>query len=165
MAQNERRFDIIPTDAYPPVMRPTDAADFLCALKSEKIAARATNVIAQRRSEICDAVRGGAVRLEAAARAGNFVTVYDEAHEIRGLARTGGLTAGGCIADGLCLYLDAVSRTQQSIDTGIVGLHVGAIARAVHAQDEATRLGSEVAEQLSALVARKLGLAAPQRFR
>jgi hypothetical protein len=157
--------DVIPVTEYPPVMRRTDALDFLRALRSEEVATRAGRAIAARKSEICDAVRGAARRLEAAARAGHFETVYDEAHEIRGLAQTGGLAASGHIADRLCLYLDAVVRAHQPVDSGIVGLHVGAIARAAHATDEATMLGSEVAEQLGTLVARKLGPAAPTRFR
>ena len=146
-------------------MRACDANAFLRMLKSPEIATRMGQIVAARRYQLCDAVRAGATRLEAAAREGDFDSVYAEAHEIRGIAQTGGLDASGRIADRLCLYLDAVGREARPVDGGIVGLHVGAIARAARAEDEATRLGSEVAEELGDLVARKLGAAAPQRFR
>lgn len=158
-------FELIPADAYPPVMRACDAREFLQQLKGEALQTRMTHVVASRAAELRDAVRAAAARLEMAAQGGDTETVYAEAHEIRGLAGTGGLGASGQIADRLCLYIDAAMRAGLTVDGGIVGLHVGAIARAAHAQDEATRLGSEVADELGALVARKLGPAAPQRFR
>lgn len=155
----------IPASDYRPIMRACDARAFLKMLRNPKLATRMDRVVAGRRSQLRDVVRAGAARLERATKDSDFDTVYGEAHEIRGIAETGGLAASGRIADRLCLYLDAVTRAGLAVDGGIVGLHVGAITRASCAEDEATRLGSEVAEQLGALVARKLGPAAPEVFR
>ena len=165
MGLTSRSCETIGADAYPAVMRRVDAQAFVKWMKSEECHSRAARVIAGRKSELCEAVRQAVARLDSAARAGDMDAVYAEAHEIRGVAHTGGLPASGRIADGLCLYLDAVARADLPVDGGIVGLHVGAIARAAHAEDEATRLGSEVADELSALVKRKLGAVAPQIFR
>lgn len=159
------RTTTIPTSDMPAMMRACDARAFLRLLKSPKLASRMDHIVAGRTSELRDAVRSGTARLEKAAGQGDHQGLYAEAHEIRGLAGTGGLTACGHIADRLCLYLDAIARAGLAVDAGIVGLHVGAIARAARAEDEATRLGSEVAEELSALVTRKLGPATPEIFR
>lgn len=155
--------DIIPTSDYPPVLPQPAATEFARYIRGEDMQRRLGFVMSTRRVEFAEAVRKSAGRMQIAARAGDLEDVFAEAHEIRGLAQTGGLTASGIIADRLCLYLH-MARALGKIDHGLVGLHVGAIARAAHASDEATRLGSAVAEELAALTARKLG-STPPRFR
>ncbi len=94
--------------------------------------------------------------MEAAARSADLVTIFEQAHEIRGLAGNAGLVATGRIANGLCKYLDAIERAEYASDRELVVLHLEAIARAARAEDEATRLGDAVANELAALVDRKL---------
>ncbi len=152
----ESACEFIPSDRYPPVMTAHGAAEFLDALNSDAVKKRLDRTAAAKCHELADVVREGARRLEDAARRGDMQAVFDEAHEIRGLAGTAGLAASGCIADGLCAYLDAVAQTMAPLDTGIVGLHVGSISRAANAKDEATRLGTAVDSELRALVQRRL---------
>jgi chemotaxis protein histidine kinase CheA len=95
-------------------------------------------------------------RIGAAARVSDLAATFEQAHEIRGLAGNAGLVATGRIANGLCKYLDAIDRARRQPDQGLVALHLEAIARAAHAEDEATRLGEEVANELAALVDKKL---------
>ncbi|MBU6444469.1 MAG: hypothetical protein KGR48_11215 [Alphaproteobacteria bacterium] len=148
--------EIIPTDHWPALMTARAATEFLDALKSDAVKRRLDRTLSARRHELADVVRQGARRLEDAARRGDVQAVYDEAHEIRGLAGNAGLAASGRIADGLCRYLDTVGQAEAPADSGIVGLHVGSITRAANASDEATRLGTEVDEALRALVRRRL---------
>ncbi|MDE3115331.1 MAG: hypothetical protein KGL26_06990 [Pseudomonadota bacterium] len=148
--------EFISSDRYPPVMTARAAAEFLEALKSDAMKQRLDRTAAAKCHELADVVREGARRLEEAARAGDMQAVFDEAHEIRGLAGTAGLAASGCIADGLCAYLDAVAQAKAPLEPGIVGLHVGSITRAANARDEATRLGTAVDTELRALVQRRL---------
>ena len=156
--------EIISTDRWPPLMTARASAEFLEMLKSEALKRRLDCAVAARRHELADVVRQGVRRLDDAARDGNMRSVFDEAHEIRGLAGNAGLSASGRIADGLCAYLDAVTQADASVDGGVVGLHVGSIARAANARDEATRLGTEVDKALRALVRRRLS-ALPARSR
>jgi chemotaxis protein histidine kinase CheA len=94
--------------------------------------------------------------LEAAAEQADIGAIFEQAHEIRGLAGNAGLAATGRIANGLCRYLDAVGRANLGAERSLVTLHLEAIARAAHADDEATRLGDTVANELANLVERKL---------
>ena len=152
--------EITAADSYPAVMPRREAAEFLGAIKSDAVKTRLDRAVAAKRYELCDAVRASVRRLEEAARHADMRAVFDEAHDIRGLAGTAGLVASGRIADGLCFYLDAMSHANAPLDTGIVGLHVGSIVRAAYAEDEATRLGTEVDEELRALVLRRLAASA-----
>lgn len=156
----DRTLEIIPPASYPQTVRLCDIAEFLNTLKSEAVQNHLGRIIAAKRYELCEVVRASVARLEEAARDADMQAAYAEAHDIRGLAALAGFAASGRIADGLCLYLDALDRIGKTADTGIVGLHVGSIARAAYAEDEATRLGSEVDEELRALVRRRLGMAA-----
>ncbi len=94
------------------------------------------------------------IELEQAGR--DLDKISDKAHEIRGFAETAGLSATGRIADGLCRYFDESEQLGVGPDTAIVSLHVAAIARAAHAEDEVTRMSEVVAKELAALVDRKL---------
>jgi HPt (histidine-containing phosphotransfer) domain-containing protein len=148
--------EFIPNDRYPPLMTARAASEFLGVLRSDTVLRRLDRVAAARCHELADVVREGARRLEDAARQGDMQSVFDEAHEIRGLAGNAGLAASGRIADGLCAYLSAMTQADAAIDPGVVGLHAGSISRAANARDEATRLGTEVDQELRALVKRRL---------
>ena len=155
------KVEMIPADAYPQVLARLDAAQFLTALKSNQVKDRVGHVIKAGKHALSDAVRLAAGRLDGFARDRDMPAVLAEAYEIRSLAETAGLTASGRIAAGLCFYLNAIAKTNTPADPAIVTLHVDAIARAAHARDEATRLGTEVTAQLRALVHDKLGPTAP----
>ena len=49
-----------------------------------------------------------------------------------------------------------MGRAGAQPEQSVVALHLDAIARAAHAEDEATRLGDTVANELAALVDKKL---------
>jgi chemotaxis protein histidine kinase CheA len=141
--------------AYPVFPRNT-ASRLLQALRDPEIVATAARVVADKAEELRIAVFGHVDRIAEAARACDSVAIFAQAHEIRGLAGNAGLLATGRIANGLCKYLDAVGRAERQPDRELVALHLEAIGRAAHAEDEATRLGEEVANELAALVDKKL---------
>jgi methylmalonyl-CoA mutase N-terminal domain/subunit len=153
---NKSNVVIIGTNEYPAMAEGKVAADFLAAMKASETAQRGRQVIELRKDVITDAVRGYILALEKAALKFDTQAVYEQAHEIRGLAATVGLEASGRIADGLCKYIDTASRLGVTIDPAVINLHVGAINRAANAKDDATRLGRQVAAELSALVTHKL---------
>jgi len=155
--------ETISPDAYSAAMPQNMATAFVKRLKSDAVKMQLDRTIAVNSQQLAEAVREGARRLEAAAHNNDFETAYAEAHEIRGLAGNAGLTASGRIADGLCFYLDTMARMGGAIDPGIVGLHVGSIARATNAGEEATRHGAQVDKELRALVARRLAELSPGR--
>ena len=152
--------EVISVDTYPRVLPRQEAAQFLNALKGKAVKDRVGHVINAGRHALSDAVRLASERLEKLARKGDMEAILAESYEIRSMAETAGLTASGRIADGLCFYLNAVTRAETPADPEVVSLHVDAIARAARAQDEATRLGTEVANELRALVLDRLGLSA-----
>jgi chemotaxis protein histidine kinase CheA len=125
-------------------------------LRDPEVVAEAVRIITDRAEELRSAVLTHVDRLDNATRQLDLGSVYDQAHEIRGLAGNAGLNATGRIANGLCRYLDAISRAKYPPDHELVTLHLDAIARAAHAEDEATRLGDTVANELAALVDKKL---------
>ena len=131
-------------------------ADFLRAAADPEIAQRAERVIASKSHELCSAVDSYATKLETALAAGDMPALFDEAHEIRGLAETAGLVAAGRIANGLCCYLDEAKRRGIAADKSLLTFYVEAIARATRATDDATRLGDTVAIELAALASRRL---------
>jgi len=156
MFQRRRKVELIDAKSYPPVVRGADAAHFVSALKSEDASRRANRAVLARTGQLRDVVLEYVAELEEAVRAGDDAAAFGEAHDIRGLAGTVGLVAAGHIANGLCLYLDTLATRGQGSDRTVVLLHVEAIARAAHAEDDATRLGGKVAVELAMLVARKL---------
>ena len=157
MFQRRRKVELIDAKSYPPVVRGADAVLFVSALKSEDASRRANRAVLARTGQLRDAVLANVSALEAAARAGDDAAAFGEAHDIRGLAGTIGLVAAGHIANGLCLYLDALMARGQRAEHAVVMLHVEAVARAARAEDDATRLGGRVAVELAALAAHKLG--------
>ena len=141
--------------AYP-VFSSTDAMQLMRALRDPEVAAEAARVISDKAEELRGEVLTYIDKVEAAVRAFDPVAIYEQAHEIRGLAGNAGLIATGRIANGLCRYLDALAVAGLQPEQSVVALHLDAISRAAHAEDEATRLGDAVANELASLVDRKL---------
>jgi hypothetical protein len=148
--------EIIPAGDYPQVMHEGDAGAFVATMKSAAVGEQAHAIIANQQGDLRQGVLEQVEKLEAAHASGDAAALYEEAHEIRGLADTAGLRAAGRIANGFCQYLDALNRAGIAPDAQTIALHVEAIARAARADDDATALGNVVADELAALVTRKL---------
>ena len=140
----------IPPGGYPALPRKV-ALQLLEAMQDPEIIAAAARVIADKAEEMRGAVLGHVESLEQAARAADQARIFEQAHEIRGLAGNAGL-----IANNLCKYLDALDQAGRQPYQELVALHLEAIGRAAHAEDEATRLGDVVANELAHLVDKKL---------
>src|SRR5690242_18424781 len=147
---------IVPVTEYPAMLDEKAAAEFVRVMASKDTSKRMNTTIDQRRGEISGAVRRYIEELSAAATAGDLKSVFDRAHDIRGLAGTGGLDAAGKIADGLCKYIDAIERLGATAETPVIALHIDAIARAASTSAEAQKHGPQVAAELGALVEHKL---------
>ena len=145
----------IPPGGYPSLPRKA-ATKLMETLNDPEIVVAVARVIASKAEDMRVAVLGHVDRLEEAARDGDPSRVFEQAHEIRGLAGNAGLVATQRISNTLCKYLDACERAACRADKGLVALHLEAIARAAHAEDEATRLGEAVATELAQLVDKKL---------
>lgn len=145
----------IQPSAYPKLTC-SAAMSLLHALRDPKVAADAARIIASKAEHLRGAVLGHIGRMEMAARDFDIAAIFEQAHEIRGLAGNAGLNATGRIANGLCRYLDAAERAGQTPERSLVALHLEAIARAANAEDEATRLGDAVANELAKLTDKKL---------
>jgi hypothetical protein len=143
---------LIQPGSYPTLAMKGEAALLLHTLRSEDALENAARVVARKTEELKGAVLLYVDRLVDAAAEDNNIGIYEEAHEIRGLAETAGLVSAGRIANTLCRYLDAHARTGAAPERGLVLLQLDALTRAAHAQDEATRLGNVVADELEALV-------------
>lgn len=156
--KNRPEVEVIPVHAYPQMLSRHAAAQFVNSLKSKDVRTRVSNALTAGKHALFDVVRSSSARLDAELRKGDMAALLGEAYEIRGLAETAGLTAAGRIAEGLCFYLNAAAEKKLAPDLGVVSLHVDAVIRAANAQDEATRLGTEVANELRSLVQDRLGL-------
>ncbi len=66
------------------------------------------------------------------------------------------MTATGRVANGFCHYLDAIAPWACRRTAAVATLHMDAIARSARTEDDTARHGAQVAQELSALVARKL---------
>ncbi len=141
---------------YPPLLPPSRSRQAMKMLRNSETLARAGRMIAAKGAELRGGVLELVEQLERAADAEDWDSVFAAAHEIRGLAGTAGLTATGRIASQLCQYLDAVGELGIQPDDAVAGLHVDAIGRSARTDDEAARHGDAVAENLAALVARRL---------
>ena len=149
-----KRAQMIPPDAYPQMVSKSEAAAITRMLKSPDTVVRGSKVIGSSTTSLRTAVRGYVVELEQAGR--DVELISDKAHEIRGFAETAGLHATGRIADGLCRYFDESDQLGVGTDMAIVGLHVSAIVRAAHAENEVSQMSEVVARELSTLVNHKL---------
>lgn len=132
------------------------AARVAAATRSPAVRARAETALKDATGAMRQAVLQHVKTLEAAGLAGDLTALFEQAHEIRGLAGNAGLPAAGQLANGLCHYLDAAAGQPVVPDTGVIRLYIDAIARAARATDEATRLGGQVAVELDRLAKRKL---------
>jgi len=148
--------EIIDTTQYPAMLSPEAAESFLIELSLRDTSKRATKAIDTKRLQISQAVRGYIEALDKAFRSGDIQTMFDQAHEIRGLAANAGLEAVGRLADGLYKYVDMCKRLDVSPDADVIVLHINAIARASSTAEEAKAYGDRVAKELDVLVEHKL---------
>lgn len=146
--------EVISSESYPAVMPKAEAAKFIANLKSDDTAKRSEQVIASSRDTMRAALEGYVAGLGAASQALDLDELFAQAHEIRGLAATAGFDVAGKMANGLCLYIDALDGAAP--DRATIRLHVEAIERVVSGED-AGAIANVVAEELTALVIRKLG--------
>ena len=149
--------ELIPTEGYKqlfPVHRRRAAMFSLAGLGLLNANRAIDTMTGELRTAVLDLVDV----LDEAMREGDLPTAHGAAHEIRGLAGTAGLDATGRIANSLCLYLDGMRDGNAKSDDAIVTLHMGAIVRSARASDDddTKRHSNTVAEQLAALVDRKL---------
>ncbi len=156
MGLNTTQVVIVATGSYPRLVPKARAKQAMTQLRSDETLAKAGRIIALKSAELRGAVLELVEQTEEAARAADWITVYEAAHEIRGMAGTAGLAATGRIANGLCHYLDTIAELGLAPDVAVANLHLGAIGRSARIQDDAARHGDAVAQELSALVARKL---------
>lgn len=124
------------------------------ALKSTAVAMAATKALTDNIAPMREAVLAALPKLEAAGT--DLAKIYEEAHEIRGLAGNAGLGAAAKIAGVLCLYLDGMMRAGRPADAVLITLCIAAIGRSARALDEETRTGAHVVKDLGVLISRKL---------
>jgi hypothetical protein len=148
--------EFIAPENYKPLLPKNQQKAALAALRSSATLAKASRVIAQKTAALRGAVLDLVTQMEAFTKSGDWPAAFAAAHEIRGLAGTAGLSATGRIANGFCHYLDALLRAGAQPDAAIVQLHVDAITRSARTEDETARHGDAVADELAALVARRL---------
>ncbi|HWD28045.1 MAG TPA: hypothetical protein VG387_12820 [Rhizomicrobium sp.] len=147
---------LVPAEAYPPLLSPLQRRQAMAKLRSAETIAKASRILAARAAELRDAVLELVAQFEEAMAVADWPMVYSATHEIRGLAATAGLGATGRIANVFCHYLDAVAQLGLAPETAIAKVHLNALVRSARTEDDTARHGDMVAQELSALVARKL---------
>lgn len=157
----KKKAQIILPDHYPQLVNKADAAKISRLLRSGKALAEGARVIKEAGTHLRQGVRDYVRELEEAI--GDHEITFDKAHEIRGFAETAGLKATGRIADGLCRYFEELAKLEAEPEPAVVALHISAIVRAAHAEDEASRMSEVVAQELAALVNHKLSEVKAQR--
>ena len=150
----KKKAQIISPDLYPQMVSKSDAAKISRALRASETLAQGARAVQEVGAHLREGVRDYVRELEEAI--GDHEITFDKAHEIRGFAETAGLKATGRIADGLCGYFEEIAKLGAKPDPAVVALHVSAIVRAAHAEDEASRMSDVVANELAALVHHKL---------
>jgi hypothetical protein len=150
----KKKAQIIAPEFYPQMVSKSDAARMSRMLRDSETLAQGAEVIRDVGAQLREGVRDYVRELEDAI--GDHEITAAKAHEIRGFAETVGLKATGRIADGLCRYLEEIEKLGVEPDTAVVALHISAIVRAAHAEDEASRMGDVVVKELAALVNHKL---------
>jgi hypothetical protein len=144
---------LIQPDGYPQMMSRQDAAHAMRVLRSAQTSVKAQVMM----ESFVPAARTGMMAQVAALEAADDIAEISlAAHEIRGLAEPAGLRAAGRITDVLCRYLDETQVQGRAADKAVVQLHVSAILRATHAEDEGRANCDTIVSQLNQLVARKL---------
>jgi hypothetical protein len=152
---------VIPPDTYPQMVSKQIAAKLSRVLRSVEASSRGEEVIQNAGQKLRDGVRDYVRELEDTI--GDHQITSEKAHEIKGFAETAGLHATGRIADGLCRYFEAMEKLGAEPDTAVIALHISAIVRAAHAEDEASRMSDVVVKELAALVSYKLAETKAQR--
>lgn len=146
--------EVVSSESYPAVVPKADVARFIAHLKSEETRAIAEAAMTSARGMMHGALKEYVRILLQAAQTFDLSSIYAQAHEIRGVAETAGFGVAGRMANGLCQYIDALDGAPA--DRTTVQLHVEAIERVVGGKDEGA-IALVVAEELTALVLRKLG--------
>ena len=137
--------DFIPPGVYP-VLPGTSTLSR--QLRDPAVSAAVERVLSDNVASLAVAVRAVIAGMEAGA---SPTKLYQNAHEIRGLAGNAGLTATARIAGGLCRYLDTAADAPEK---PVLQLHIAALAST--AQDGDGLLGEAVARELAELVAKKV---------
>jgi hypothetical protein len=150
----KQQAQIIAPDAYPQMLSKPNAARAIETLRSAQTAANAQAAIAAQVPALRAAILEYVEALENAQ--GDMTIVFEKAHEIRGFAESAGLITTGRIADILCRYMDDMERIKKPLDTTLVALNVSAIGRAARAEGNDVAMGDAVAQELAALVAKRL---------
>ncbi|HEY0104834.1 MAG TPA: hypothetical protein VGB91_02030 [Rhizomicrobium sp.] len=148
--------EFVSPDDYPPLLPRSRRFQAMAMLKSSETLAKASRAIALRTAELRGAVIALVRALAEALAARDWPSVFAATHEIRGLAGTAGLGATGRIANVFCQYLDTVARFGHAPDEKVCALHLDALVLSARTEDDAARHGDAVAQELCALVARKL---------
>jgi hypothetical protein len=150
----QKQAQMISPDAYPQMMSRQDGARAMQSLRSTQTLDKAQAAMEAAVPAMRNAILQYVGELEEAGT--DMRQIFDTVHEIRGFAETAGLVTTGRIAEILCRYMDDMERLGKAVDGQLVALHVSAIARAARAEDDDVALGEVVAEELAALVAKKL---------
>jgi hypothetical protein len=150
----EASAQFIAPQAYPQPMGRAQAARAMLTLHSAETAAKAQAAMAAAVPPMRAAILQYVDEMEQSA--GDMKALLGKAHEIRGFAETAGLITTGRICEILCRYMDDMARIAKPVDATIVALHASAIARAARAEHDDVRMGEIVADELAALVARRL---------
>jgi len=150
------RPEVVPAENYPSLLSPLQRRQAMAKLKSAETLAKASRILAARAAELRDAVLELVTQFEDAVQVEDWPLVYAATHEIRGLAATAGLAATGRIANVFCHYLDAMRQFGLAPEPMIAKVHLDALVRSARTEDDTARHGDEVAQELSALVARRL---------
>ncbi|HEY2008556.1 MAG TPA: hypothetical protein VGH23_06190 [Rhizomicrobium sp.] len=150
---------IIAPDAYPQLINKQTAVRALDMLRSAQTAAKAQAAIEAQTPAMRAAILEYVEALEQAQ--GDMTLVFEKAHDIRGFAESAGLVTTGRIADILCRYMDDMERAKRPLDAVLVALNISAIGRAARAEDKDVAMGDAVAQELAALVAKRLTDAGP----
>jgi hypothetical protein len=137
--------DFIPPGVYPVLPNALSRQ-----LRDPEVTAAVERVLSGNVASFADAVSVVIGRMEPAA---DPARLYEDAHEIRGLAGNASLTATARIAGGLCRYLEAVTGACRAPDKTVLQLHIEALAQTARAGDGL--LGEAVARELAELVAKK----------
>jgi hypothetical protein len=132
----------------PPGVYPVLPGALSRQLRDPAVTAAVQHVLTDNVASLADVVHAVIAGLNAQA---DPARLYENAHEIRGLAGNAGLAATARIAAGLCRYLDAAAGAPEM---AVLQLHIEALARTARAGDGG--LSEAVALELGALVARKL---------
>lgn len=154
MNATPKKAQFIAPDAYPQMMSRADAARALLTLRSDKAMAKAEAAVDACAQPLRLAILEYVAEMERGSA--DMDLVFERVHEIRGFAETANMASTGRIADILCRYMDDMRRAAKPADAHIVALHVAAIARAARAEEDDTTMGEIVAQELAALVARRL---------